>query len=181
MPEKLMYTIGQLAKKFGLSRSTLLYYDQIGLLQASNRTSSNYRLYSKEDAMRLDKIRFYRQVGLSLPEISRLLMDASSDNVESILEKRLEELNKEIHALKDQQQVIVKILKLDCLPEQIRGMNKEKWVQLLKSAGLDDQAMEKWHMEFERLSPDGHQDFLESLGIKKDEIIFIRKWSGYEK
>lgn len=27
-----MYTVGELAKLFGLSRSALLYYDEIGLL-----------------------------------------------------------------------------------------------------------------------------------------------------
>jgi len=39
------YPDSQLAGRFGLSRSTLLYYDSIGLLSPSERTASNYRLY----------------------------------------------------------------------------------------------------------------------------------------
>jgi hypothetical protein len=43
-----MLTIGRLAERFGLSRSTLLYYDSIELLSPSARSDANYRLYSLE-------------------------------------------------------------------------------------------------------------------------------------
>jgi DNA-binding transcriptional MerR regulator len=43
------YSISKLARAFGLSRSTLLYYDRIGLLAASGRTGSGYRCYSEKD------------------------------------------------------------------------------------------------------------------------------------
>ena len=41
---------GELAKSAGLSRSTLLYYDRLGLLRPVGRSESNYRLYSATDA-----------------------------------------------------------------------------------------------------------------------------------
>ncbi len=37
-----MHTIGQIGKRFGLPRSTLLYYDAIGLLSPSRRSDANY-------------------------------------------------------------------------------------------------------------------------------------------
>ena len=37
--------------------------------------------------------------------------------------------------------------------------------------------MSRWHVEFERLSPEAHQDFLEFLGLEDDEIARIRGWS----
>jgi len=40
---------------------------------------------------------------------------------------------------------------------------------------------EKWHTEFEKLSPVSHQEFLEGLGISKEEIEMIRKWSRGER
>jgi hypothetical protein len=40
--------------------------------------------------------------------------------------------------------------------------------------------MKNWHIEFERTSPEAHQDFLESLGIEKDEVAAIRDWSRPE-
>jgi hypothetical protein len=56
-------------------------------------------------------------------------------------------------------------------------MDKESWIKLLDTAGLDQAARDTWHTEFERLAPDAHRDFLESLGIPAKEIALIRKYS----
>jgi hypothetical protein len=48
---------------------------------------------------------------------------------------------------------------------------------MLRSAGLDDAGMRAWHIEFEKHSPEAHQDFLESIGISPDEISVIRNQS----
>ena len=90
-----MYTIGKLASRFNLSRSTLLYYDSIGLLQPSSRTESEYRQYSEDDFRRLEQICRYRRTGLSLTEIKRVL-DSPETDLTQVLEKRLDELNEEI-------------------------------------------------------------------------------------
>jgi DNA-binding transcriptional MerR regulator len=175
-----MHTIGRLAKRFKLSRSTLLYYDRIGLLTPSGRTGANYRMYAMEDVQRLEQICLYRQTGLSLLEI-KYILDGSehntmTDKTMGVLEKRLKALDREIRLLRDQQRVVVDILRCGYLKE-VRMMNKEKWTTLLRAAGLDDRAMHKWHMEFERLFPDDHREFLESLGISEEEIGVIRAWS----
>ena len=67
-----MRTVGELARSHGLSRSTLLYYDRIGLLKPSGRTPSGYREYTDRDEERLGQICLYRRTGLSLAEIRRL-------------------------------------------------------------------------------------------------------------
>lgn len=59
----------------------------------------------------------------------------------------------------------------------VKVMNKESWIALLQATGLDENGMRTWHREFEKLSPAGHQTFLESLGIPADEIKHIRQWS----
>jgi hypothetical protein len=51
------------------------------------------------------------------------------------------------------------------------------WISLFKAAGQDEAGMKNWHMEFERTSPQGHQDFLESIGIDSAEIDSIRALS----
>lgn len=53
-------------------------------------------------------------------------------------------------------------------------MNKEKWVQLFREIGLDDETMVLWHRKFEARYPEGHQSFLEWLNISPDEISRIR-------
>jgi DNA-binding transcriptional MerR regulator len=95
-----VYTVGHLAKEFGLSRSTLLYYDKIGLLSPSGRSEANYRIYIKTDLDRLEQICTFRRTGLPLAEIGRLLRRAGKRSVLPVLEKRLDALNGEIRALR---------------------------------------------------------------------------------
>ena len=60
---------------------------------------------------------------------------------------------------------------------ETRSLDKERWVAILEASGMSEQDMRRWHIEFERLSPQAHQDFLESLGIEKNEIDQIRDGS----
>jgi hypothetical protein len=51
----------------------------------------------------------------------------------------------------------------------------EEWVARFRAIGLDDAAMEKWHLLFEQENPDGHQSFLEWLGLPPERIREIRQ------
>jgi len=171
-----MFTIGQVAKKYGLSRSTLIYYDKSGILVPSGRSKSNYRLYSGIDLGKLDRILLFRSAGLPLQSIS-VLLDKQGDELHRSLENRLSSINDEIHGLRNQQKVILRILKNDNSQRGTRMITKDIWVAILKASGLDDQGMRNWHVQFEKSSPEAHQDFLESIGIGKNEIRSIREWS----
>ncbi|BBO69490.1 MerR family transcriptional regulator [Desulfosarcina alkanivorans] len=178
--EATSYRISQLARMFRLSRSTLLYYDRIGLLRPSGRTRANYRIYSHADRQRLEQICRYRRTGMALETIQRILAAPRQKTVKA-LELRLEALNREIHDLRAQQQTIVNLLKDRSLLAGTRVLDKQRWVAVLRAAGLDDAAMGQWHVAFERMSPEAHQDFLESLGIDAAEIAEIRSWSAGNK
>ena len=171
-----MLTIGQLAKKYKLSRSTLIYYDKIGILVPSGRTESNYRLYSDRDLEKMDRIMLFRSAGLPLDHIPSLLAK-QGDDLNSSLERRLQGINNEIQALRGQQKVILKILKTESSIRGSRVLTKELWISILKASGFDETGMKNWHIEFERTSPEAHQDFLESLGIDNTEIASIQAWS----
>ncbi len=118
----------------------------------------------------------FRSAGLSLDSIPSLL-DKKGDDLNSSLELRLSSINNEIQGLRNQQKVILNILENESSVKGSRVITKETWVSLLKAAGLDEDGMKNWHVEFEKTSPEAHQDFLESIGIEKDEIISIREWS----
>lgn len=174
-----MQTVGQLGKRFGLSRSTLLYYDAIGLLSPSARSASGYRLYSEADVQRMERIMTYREAGLALEVIGRLLQEDESA-APALLERHLQAVNAEIARLRQQQHVIARLLGDPQALGRSRAMSKAQWVALLASTGLDEAGMNRWHHEFEKMSPDAHQDFLESLGIAPGEITQIRAWSRSE-
>lgn len=168
-----MYNISKLARRFGLSRSTLLYYDRIGLLRPSGHRPGDYRIYSAADADRLEQICQLRQTGLPLKKVAEIL-DGKDSAPQKILKQRLAELNREINALRRQQQTIVNLLGQAQLARSTRIMTREKWVAMLTSAGLDDAGRARWHREFEEQAPEAHQDFLESLGFSTAEIEHIR-------
>ena len=168
-----VYTVGVLARSCGLARSTLLYYDRIGLLPPSRRSATRYRLYGEDARARLETIRTYRSVGLGLAEI-RALLEARGGRTTGLLTARLDRLNRDIAHLREQQRVIVQLLKNPALLGGTRALDKRRWVQILAASGLDDAAMDRWHVEFEARAPESHQDFLESLGIAPGEIAAIR-------
>jgi DNA-binding transcriptional MerR regulator len=173
-----MLSISQVGRKFGLSRSTLLYYDRLTLVHPTYRTAAGYRLYSTDDEARLQQVCRYRKTGLPLAEIRRLLDDEgdSRSAVDGALHARLTALNHEIAALRRQQQVVLALLaRRGKRPAKLaRAMTKEKWVALLRAAGMNEREMTAWHVAFERQSPLAHQDFLESLGLPGPEIDRIR-------
>ena len=167
------FSISKLAKEFGLSRSTLLYYDSIGLLKPGKRASGDYRVYSEEHYNKLKQICQLRSTGLSLKEIEAILQHGKSHRAE-LLQQRLAKINEEINSLRKQQQVIVELLDNKELLKDTRIISKEMWVGFLAAAGLDEQGMWQWHKEFEAAAPEAHQDFLESLNLSKAEIKKIR-------
>jgi len=97
------FTVSELAKSFGLSRSALLYYDRLGLLTPCRKNGSNYRLYSEGDAERLERICLHRRLGIPLEEIKQLVSGAAETEAAEILQRRLNVLSREIADLQRQQ------------------------------------------------------------------------------
>ena len=54
-------------------------------------------------------------------------------------------------------------------------MTVDQWIELFKEIGLSDEDMQKWHRCFEKKYPDGHQSFLEWLGMEKNRIQEVRQ------
>ena len=169
-------TIGRLAKRYGLSRSTLLYYDRIGILAPSGRLANGYRAYSKTDEDRLKSIVTYRRTGASMRDIRRML-DGGKGSLRQVLDRRLEQLNEEIAGLRGQQRFILGLLKSRKVTSRVGVMNLNLWVTLLKASGFSRHDMNRWHSAFERSSPKSHQRFLEFLCLPENEIARIRRHS----
>lgn len=180
-----MLTVSQLAVRCGLSRSTLLYYESIGLLKAASRSASNYRRYSEREAERLEQIRAYRDAGLTLGDVAVLLkagntLSGGGVGAGAVLKRRFLEIDREIGVLRRQQQAILRLLKPSGQPDHNRReqiMTKEKWTAIMRASGFSDEEMTRWHCEFERSAPEDHQQFLEYLQIAPEEIGRIREWS----
>lgn len=186
-----MLTLGRLCRQVGLARASVLHYEAIGLLAASQRSTAGYRLYSDADVQRLLKIRQYRNAGLSLTEVGQLLaaQDQSAapqgqgqtsparpsaksqpEHATQLLEQRLTALSTMIEQLRGQQRAITRLLASDPLHRAPEQIGKAGWVAMLRDIGLDDTAMLAWHAAFESDDPARHRQFLQRLGMGEQEV-----------
>lgn len=73
---KSMFKISAFAKMSGISIKTLRYYDELGILKPSAvDESSGYRFYSADQLLTVERIRAYKELGLTLEQIAPLLQD----------------------------------------------------------------------------------------------------------
>lgn len=95
------YTIGALSALAGVSTRTLRYYDKIGLLRPETKSSSGYRVYGQAQVDRLQQILFYRELGVELSMIGRILDAPSFEQGEALNEhlKALHERRVRLDAL----------------------------------------------------------------------------------
>lgn len=166
-----MFTVTQLARSFGISRSTLLYYEREGLLVPANRSDNGYRWYGVTEKKRLNSIVSYRSYGIPVAEIKELLDRKSGKSQAEIMRQHFNNIEREVNALRQQQRAIVALLQE---PTKRKNVSKDQWVKIMRSSGFDEATMTTWHRTFEEMEPEEHQRFLESLNIDDNEIKVIR-------
>ncbi|MDK0758195.1 MerR family transcriptional regulator, partial [Clostridium perfringens] len=79
----------QLATLAGVSARTLRYYDSIDLLKPNHYGENGYRYYDDEAVLRLQQIRFYRELGFSLDAILAILNDPEFELLAALQQHRL--------------------------------------------------------------------------------------------
>ena len=65
--------IGEVAERTALSLRTIRYYEEVGLVTPSSRTTGGFRLYSQTDVARLLLIRRMKPLDFSLEEMKDVL------------------------------------------------------------------------------------------------------------
>jgi DNA-binding transcriptional MerR regulator len=174
-----MKTITVLARQFGLSRSTLLYYDRIRLLAPSYRTHAEARLYSAADEARLRRIVSYREAGLTLATIRDLLTGAPG-RARGALERRLFEVQRQIAGLRAQQRLVAAMLADAVVRGRGAAPTKAEWVAMLEACAFSPDDMRGWHVGLEREAPALHARFLKKLGLSPTEAERVRERSRGE-
>ena len=54
----------------------------------------------------------------------------------------------------------------------------DQWVEMFRTIGLSDDQMHRWHAEFERRHPEGHEGFLNWLQLPAERVAEIRRQAG---
>lgn len=112
------FTIGQLAKKSGVTVDTIRYYEKIGLLAKAKRTTGNYRHYSEQMLSELLFLKHCRELGITLQDIQRLKTlaehpDQICSEVDYLIDQYLSDVSQKISNLEHLKQDLVH-LKQQC-------------------------------------------------------------------
>lgn len=170
-----MITVTKLAQTCKVSRATVLYYERQGLLSPTTRSENGYRWYGKNEVKRLADILRFRSFGIPVAEIKDLINRQDNACQTKVLKAQFEKLEQNIAELRKQQSAIVALLQQPELLEK-NMVTKERWVDIMKASGFSDDDMINWHKNFEKMEPNEHQLFLQSLGINEEEIAHIRSF-----
>ncbi len=68
-----MHSIGDLSRRTGVKVPTIRYYEQMGLLEAPERSEGNQLRFGKPELERLAFIRHARDLGLTIDSIRQLI------------------------------------------------------------------------------------------------------------
>ena len=81
-------SISEMANLHGITRQTLIYYDNIGLFKPVKVEKNGYRYYSKHQIPYLREICFLKSMGIGLKEILAHFQARSPEREKSLLEKQ---------------------------------------------------------------------------------------------
>jgi DNA-binding transcriptional MerR regulator len=73
------YTIKEIADLAGVTTRTLRYYDEIGLLSPAEVGGNGYRLYDHVSLLRLQQIRYFRELDVPLKKIIQIMRQPEFD------------------------------------------------------------------------------------------------------
>lgn len=126
--------IEEVSKLSGVSKRTLQYYDDEGILPVK-RTKNNYRLYDDETMERLWEILWYKEMGFDLKEIKIILEELDKDTV---IEEKVNKINHTIRVLEEQKKVIEYIQRysIPAKSEENNQTYKDQIKQIRKEKGM---------------------------------------------
>lgn len=178
IPEGYM-TVGEVAKKMGVTVRTLQYYDKEGLFSPSGKSEGGRRLYTDKDLVRLHQILSLKSLGFSLEDIRKRLISLDTpEAVAKVLEEQAEDIRHQIEKLSESLGEIEKlreeVLKMHTVNFRkyadiiVNLQMKNEFYYLIKR--FDDDMLDHIRQKFDRQSG---LDFLEKFNGICDEIYLL--------
>ncbi|MGP4114132.1 helix-turn-helix domain-containing protein [Streptomyces sp. 4N509B] len=117
-----LLTIGQLARRTGLSVRTIRFWSDSGVVAPTSRSAGGYRLYDAGAVARLDLVRTLRELGLDLDTVRRVL--ARQVTVRDVAEAHVRALDAEIRTLQVRRAVVRRVARHGGTTEEMRLMHE---------------------------------------------------------
>ncbi|ANU55805.1 MerR family transcriptional regulator [Acutalibacter muris] len=174
-------TVGEVAKKIGVTVRTLQYYDKEGLLSPSAESEGGRRLYTDKDLVTLHQITSLKSLGFSLDDIKQRLIsletptdvaNALTEQADSIREK-IEQLTASLAAIEQLKEEVL----------QMQTVNFKKYADIIVNLQMkndsyylikrfDDDTLDHIRNRFDKESG---LNFVDRFNRLSDEIVQFQK------
>lgn len=174
-------TVGDAAKKMGVTVRTLQYYDKEGLLSPSAESEGGRRLYTDKDLVTLHQIISLKSLGFSLDDIKQRLISLETPaDVANTLTEQADDIRQKIEQLKASLTAIEQ-LKAEVL--QMQTVNFKKYADIIVNLQMkndfyylikrfDDGTLDHIRSQFDKESG---LDFMDRFNRLSDEIVQLQK------
>lgn len=174
-------TVGEAARKTGVTVRTLQYYDKEGLLSPSAESEGGRRLYTDKDLVILHQIISLKSLGFSLDDIKQRLVSLETPaDVANALTEQADDIRRKIEQLKASLSAIEQ-LKAEVL--QMQTVNFKTYADIVVNLQMkndsyylikrfDDDTLDHIRSQFDKESG---LDFMERFNRLSDEIVQLQK------
>ncbi len=174
-------TVGEAAKKIGVTVRTLQYYDKEGLLSPSAESEGGRRLYTDKDLVMLHQIVSLKSLGFSLDDIKgRLISLETPADVVAALTEQADSIREKI------EQLTASLTAIEQLKEEVLQMqtvNFKKYADIIVNLQMknnsyylikrfDDDTLDHIRNRFDKESG---LNFIDKFNRLSDEIIELQK------
>ena len=174
-------TVGEVAKKMGVTVRTLQYYDREGLFSPSAESEGGRRLYTDKDVVKLHQILSVKHRGFSLSDIKNRLIPLDTPNeVAEVLAEQAAALRDRIEALTESLREI-QALRSEVL--QMQAVDFKKYADIIVNVQMknnfywlikhfDEQTLDHIRSRFDR---DSGLAFMDAFTRLQDEALRLLK------
>ncbi len=174
-------TVGEVARKMGVTVRTLQYYDKEGLLSPSAESEGGRRLYTDKDLVMLHQIVSLKSLGFSLEDIKgRLISLETPADVANALTEQADDIRQKIEQLTASLSAIEQ-LKAEVL--QMQTVNFKKYADIIINLQMkndsyylikrfDDDTLDHIRSRFNKESG---LYFMDRFNRLSDEIVQLQK------
>lgn len=125
---KKLLMIHEVAKIYNITKRTLRYYEDAGLLTTVKKNDSNYRYYDAEALNRLEQILLLRELNFHISEINEILNSKDNEVISRLFCDKLQKLQGDIDNLLSLKKIISSIISI----KDEKGMQYVSLYEILK-------------------------------------------------
>ena len=116
--------INEVESIVGLSKKSIRYYEENGLLSPKRNQENDYRIYHDEDILKLKRIKFLRELNVSIRELK--MLDNGQITLEKCLKARIEKIEMEEENYRKVKNMCMKMIESK---ETYHGLEIERYFQ----------------------------------------------------